>query len=429
MRRPIYIILAIFLIFSMIGAITSFNVSAVSQNSLVRPMEYYLVDRVLNNADFATLAAWGINTAVVDFKVAPHSGTIAQWDSVVNAAAAAGIKIVIWPDGHQGSDVSGCRWETPFDKADINNGTDYIVNVKPILDHFGNNPNVIGIVTAHESVWIQNATTEAACNENIAGMTIIKTQIHDYINNTVHRNASYAPFKVWNYIDNIYNISNLSDYNAAIKAAQIEGIMDVAVIWQHCAGYPTYAGDGSACEGTGHYTALGGINYDRNTMIVPNGLEGEVEEVFIMQTFTSSGGYGGKFTLSELENYSGDFINTNALDGFGFYTWNAGWWPDLHSWTDLQPAVPYIYDTFIVSNGTKVPTNTLTNTSTATLTKTLTLTRTSTSTKTNTFTPTVTKTTTRTQTPTVTFTATATKTPTPTIAKNHAVWLPLVIYR
>ena len=313
-----------------------------------RPLKYYLVDRVLNNADFAKLAGWGINTAIVDFKVAPQSGTIAQWDSTVNAAAAAGIKVVIWPDGHQGRDVSGCRWETPFDKADINNGSDYIVNVKPILDHFGNNPNVIGIVTAHEPVWIQNAATEAACNENIAGMTIIKTQIYDYINNTVHRNASYAPFKVWNYIDNIYNISNLSDYNAANKAAQIAGIMDVAVIWQHCAGYPTYAGDGSACEGTGHYTALGGIDYDRNTMIVPNGLEGKVEEVFIMQTFKqgSSGAYAGKFTLSELEKYSCDFVNSGSLDGFGFYTWDEGWYTgNLKSFTDLQPAVPYIRDT------------------------------------------------------------------------------------
>ena len=315
-----------------------------------RATTYYVVDRVRSNTDFALLASWGINTAIVDFKVAPQSGTIAQWDSVVNAAAAAGIKIVIWPDGHQGSDVSGCRWETPFDKTDIGNGTDYIINVKPILDHFGNNPNVIGIVTAHEPVWIQNATTEAACNENIAGMTIIKTQIHDYINNTVHRNASYAPFKVWNYIDNIYNISNLSDYNATNKAAQIEGIMDVAVIWQHCAGYPTYAGDGSACEGSGHYTALGGINYDRNTMIVPNGLEGKVEEVFIMQTFKqgSSGAYAGKFTLSELENYSCDFVNSGSLDGFGFYTWDEGWYTgNLKSFTDLQPAIPYIHSTCV----------------------------------------------------------------------------------
>jgi hypothetical protein len=40
-------------------------------------------------------------------------------------------------------------------------------------------------------------------------------------------------------------------------------------------------------------------------------------------------------------------LNTSALDGFGFYTWNAGWWPDLHSWTDLQPAVPYIHNSCV----------------------------------------------------------------------------------
>lgn len=300
-----------------------------------RITKYYLADRVLSNADFAKLAAWGINTAVVDFKT---NGTASSWDSVVNAAAAAGIKLVIWPDAHQGSDVSGCRWETPFD--DGTTGGDMLKAVRPILDHLGNNPNVIGIVTAHEPVWVAS-TDQDRCSENIADMTTIRTLIHDYIDNTVHRNAGYAPFKVWNYIDNIYNMSNLGGYSSTNKKAQIQGIMDVAVIWQHCAGYPTNAGDGSACEGSGQYTALGGINYDRNTMIKANSLEGIVEEVFIIQTFNqgTTGDYGGIFSTADLQKYSCLFLNTGALDGFGYYTWDEGWYTgNLKKYYTQNPA-------------------------------------------------------------------------------------------
>ena len=311
--------------------------------STTRPLKYHLVDRVRNNNDFALLASWGIDTAVVDFKVGPQPDPPSVWDSVVNAAAAAGVNIVIWPDGHRGSDVSGCRWETPFDDGSIGGGTDYLVNIRAILDRYGNNPHVIGIVTAHESVWVSSSAQDR-CSETIADMTAIKTQIHDYIDNTVHRDPNYPGFGVWNYIDNIYNMSNLVDYSPTQKNAQIQGIMDVAVLWQHCAGYPTYQGDGSACEGSGHYTALGGINYDRD-LIANNGLEGIVDEAFLIQTFQqgTSGNYAGKFTLSELENYSCDFLNSDDLDGFGYYTWDEGWYTgNLKKFTSLQPAVPYI---------------------------------------------------------------------------------------
>jgi hypothetical protein len=59
-----------------------------------------------------------------------------------------------------------------------------------------------------------------------------------------------------------------------------------------------------------------------------------------MQTFTT-GEYSTKFTLSQLQDYSCQFLNTSALDGFGFYTWHAGWWSDLQL-AELQPAVQYI---------------------------------------------------------------------------------------
>jgi len=333
----IFFTLIIFLLFGQL-VIGINHVSAVS-----RPMKYYLVDRVRSNSDFSWLAARGINTAIVDFKVGPQPDPPANWDSIVNAAAAAGIKIVIWPDGHQGSDVSGCRWETPFDDSSIGNGTDYLLNIRAILNRYGNNPNVIGIVTAHEPVWVTTGDQDR-CSENIADMTTIKTQIKDYLSNTVHRDPSYEPFKVWNYIDNIYNMSNLSGYSSANKKAQILGIMDVAVIWQHCAQYPKFNGDGSACLGTSQYTAQGGINYDRN-LLKNNALEGVVEEVFIIQTFHqgTTGDYAGKYTLAELETFSKNFIDTNGLDGFGYYTWDEGWYDgNLKKYSDLQPAIASI---------------------------------------------------------------------------------------
>ena len=282
-----------------------------------RPLKYYLVDRVLNTTDYAKLASWGIDTAVVNMGISASS----SWTSVVTAATNAGINIVIWPD--QGGDVSGCGWETPFNSP--LNG-DYIWRVKAMLDALGGNPHVIGIVTAHEPEWNQGT-----CRTLISDMAAVKNQIKDYIFAKFGR----TNFKVWNYIDNISDMPNILDYSGPSDYARI---MDVAVTWQHCAGNAE-----SACD-TGSYSALSKIINDRNKLIAANA---GVDLVYIVQTFTSGGSYGTKFSLSQLENYSCEFLNTNGLDGFGFYTWDAGWWPDLHSWTDLQPAVPYIHNTCV----------------------------------------------------------------------------------
>jgi hypothetical protein len=290
--------------------------------SASRPVNIYAVDRVLNNADYAKLASWGINTAIVDLSISASSSSLL---ARINAAAAVGIDTVIWPD--QGGDVSGCGWETPFNSPQSG---DYIWRVKPMLDILGNNPHVIGIVIAHESMWNQGT-----CLTKISDMATVKTQIHNYIDNTVHRDASYKPFKVWNYIDNISDMPNITDYSGP---ADIGKIMDVAVTWQHCAGNAE-----SSCD-SGSYSALSKINGDR-AKINSAGLDGKVQLVFIVQTFTTSGSYSTKFTLSQLEGYSCEFLGTRALDGFGFYTWDAGWWPDLHSWTDLQPAVSFLNST------------------------------------------------------------------------------------
>jgi hypothetical protein len=308
-----------------------------------RPLKYYVVDRVCQmksgsqltacmNTDYPQLAAWGINTVILDLWVGPKGGqTIAQWDNIVNTAIAAGLNVVIWPDGHQMSDVSSCRWETPFDDGSTGGSSDKIVNIKPILDHFATNPHIIGIVTAHEPTSVASSSQDG-CSATVADMTTIKTQIKDYMSA-----KGRSDFKVWNYINHIDSISRLTDYSATNIKAQVQGIMDVAVIWNHCAGYPTYNGDNShACDDTNKGGALGGVNYDRNTMIKANSLEGLVDEVFIIQTFdvatvvngvlSPDPDYGGIFTTDELQTYSCKLLNTNSLDGFGYYTWDGGWY-------------------------------------------------------------------------------------------------------
>ena len=297
-----------------------------------RPTHYYLVDRVLNNADFATLASWGIDTAVVDIGI---NASTASWQSVLTAASNAGVNIVIWPD--QGGDVAGCGWETPFNSPQNGN---YIWRVTSMLDFWAGNPHVDGIVIAHEPA----GSSSSNCRDSVADMSAIKTQIKSYVLTKFGR----TDFKIWNYVDNVVaNLPNLPDYSGP---ADYEKIMDVAVTWQHCAGNAE-----GPCD-TGNDSALSRIQEDAAALAGHN-----VELVYLMQTFTYSGGYSARFTLPQLENYSCEFLNTSLLDGFGFYTWDAGWWPDLHGWPDVQPAVPYIHQN-CTNNAAVTPSQTPTGT-------------------------------------------------------------------
>jgi S-layer homology domain len=271
-----------------------------------RATNYYLADRVINNTDFAKLASWGINTAIVDFDV---NGSASAWRAVFTSAAAANIDVVIWPSDWN-DPRPHCGWEAPYPAS----ATGDITKVKKLLDVASQYPNFIGVVNAHESFW--------TCDMSFDEMAGLKDQLKAY---ALSRGRS---IKVWNYIDNLYDKSMLPDN-------QIERIMDVAVTWQHCAGNVE-----GTCNTTSSSSALNMILSDRNR-IANSGAQ--VELVFLMQTFTT-GGYSTMFTLSQLQNYSCQFLNTSALDGFGFYTWHAGWWSDLHSWPALQPAVQYIHD-------------------------------------------------------------------------------------
>jgi hypothetical protein len=282
--------------------------------SATRTLKYYLADRVINNGDFAQLAGWGINTAIVDFDV---NGDPTTWSTVFIEAAKYNINIVIWPSDWI-NPRPNCDWEAPYPVS--TNGD--ITKVKPLMDVASQYPNFIGIINGHESF---STCTNLTFNE----MAGLKDQLKAYAL------SKGRNIKVWNYIDNLYDTSKFPNY-------QIARIMDVAVTWNHCAGNSEMSCD------IGSDSALAEIISDRSRL-TNAGLEGNVELVYIIQTFTYDSPYTTKFTLPQLEKYSCEFLNTSALDGFGFYTWDAGWWPDLHDWTDLQPAIPYIYNTCTIS--------------------------------------------------------------------------------
>jgi hypothetical protein len=274
----------------------------------VRPLKYYLADRVRKKADFATLAAWGINTAVVDFNV---NGKVSGWQAVFTEAAKYGINIVIWPSDWI-DPRPNCDWEAPFPISP--NGD--ITKVKPLLDVASQYSNFIGIVNGHEYIW----TCKNMTFDEMAGL---KDQLKAYAL------SKGRNIKIWNYTDSLYDES-------MIPAIQISRIMDVAVIWKHCAGDTT-----ERCAGKN--STLTRIKNSR-ARLTQLGLGGKVELVVIIQTFTSDSPYDRRFSLPQLEDFSCEILRNSIVDGFGYYTWDAGWWPDLHDWPDLQPAILFTHD-------------------------------------------------------------------------------------
>ncbi len=280
-----------------------------TKNAPARPTQFFLADRVINNSDYALLAAGGINTAVVQFEI---NWDPAVWKDMLQAARDARINIVLWPTD----------WENK--RADCDTGFAYpasadgdITKVKPLLEFASAYPNFIGVVSAHEWMW-------TSCPMTFNEMAGLKTQLKAYL-----ATFGRADVKVWNYTNSLAR----GYASSALPDDQIARIMDVAVIWKHCAGNS---------EGTCDIS-LETVRDSRRRLASLH-LESQVELVYLIQTFTSGGKYAGKFTLSDLEAFGCQVLRTSALDGFGFYTWDAGWWPDLHAWPDLQPAIPYIYN-------------------------------------------------------------------------------------
>jgi hypothetical protein len=276
-----------------------------------RLLKYYAVDWVSDNADFAKLAGWGIDTAIVMFDI---NIKVATWRAAFEAAAQAGINIVIAPSDWI-APRANCSNDFPYPVS--TNGD--ITKVEPLLDVASDYPNFIGIVNASEPL--------SNCPMTFDEMAGLKDQLKDYAL------SKGRTIKVWNYIDNLYTESRL-------PAAQIARIMDIAVTWTHC------AGDAEGSCDVGSNSALAKIISDR-ARLTAVGLNGQVELVYLMQTFTTSAPYTTRFTLAQLETYGCEFLSTSALDGYVYYTWSATWWPDLSEWLDLQPAIPFVHSSCV----------------------------------------------------------------------------------
>lgn len=284
-----------------------------------RVVKYYGVDRA-TVSEFAKLGStYHVNTIVMAMDV---DGTATSWANVFNEAAKYGIRIVVWPADWT-HPRANCGWESPY----FNSGGDYITRVKRMLDSISGYSNFIGIVNAHEPFW--------SCISSIQEMETIKNQLKSYI-----RGVSGREVKIWNYVDNVdkYMGSDIP------TNADIPRIMDVAVTWQHC-----FGGAEGTCENT-----LRDITRDRDRIEAAGGT---VELVFLPQTFAISGTSYRMPTAEEMLNWGCQWLNTNDLDGFIWYTWGAKWYSqDLDDRSDLWPVMNQVFDTCVVgSSDTDAP--------------------------------------------------------------------------
>jgi len=152
----------------------------------------------------------------------------------------------------------------------------------------GNHARLTGIVNAHEAFW-------ASCPVTIEEMASIRSQIKAYVQQKRGRDID-----VWNYLDNIYD---------RLPAADISRIMDVAYTWQHCV---------TDAEGTceNAYTQM---LHDR-ARINEAGLDGAVDLVYAFQTFSYVDPYVRMPTAEEMYYWGGRFLQSDALDGFFWYS-------------------------------------------------------------------------------------------------------------
>jgi hypothetical protein len=292
-------------------------------------MKYYGVDRgsPFTDSNYSNLAQHSMKTIIVDtFIVDSNNSTSARWSNIKSLAAKYNFNYVIWPD--QGGDVPGCGWETPFNSPVNGN---YIGRVTTLLDSFASDSHFIGMVSSHEPMW--NVST---CKTSISDLIAIKSQLKNYMSA-----KGRADFKVWSYIDNVTDLANMSGY----VPQNIQDVMDVAVTWQHC-----FGGAEGSCSG-----AKNKIIADR-ALINKAGLDGKVDLVYLFQTFGMGSGSGYSMpTLSDMQTWDCQFISTNALDGFMYYTWGAWYTTDLINHPELWPEMNRVYDSCI-NGGTSTPT-------------------------------------------------------------------------
>jgi hypothetical protein len=298
--------------------------------TLTRTLKYYGVDRgyPITESNYKTLQDHAVKTIIVYTMINDSNNpSSAKWANIKSLAAAHDFKYVIWPD--QGGDVPNCRWEYPFNEPV--NGY-YIGRVTGMLDYFASDSRFIGMVSEHEP----SSAVSSGCHTTIEDMAAIYTQLKDYMNT-----KGRTDWKVWNYIDNIAsNLKSMSGF----KNADIGRIMDVAVTWEHCFG---------GAEGTCPQAKTKIIN-DR-ALINSAGFEGKVELIYLFQTFEAGGGYA-MATLSDMQTWPYQFINTNALDGMMYYMWGSWYSSDLQDHPDYWPEMNNVYNYWINKTSGATPT-------------------------------------------------------------------------
>ena len=305
-----------FLFVGLLAILINFPLAApIAEAQQSRPLKYYGADTVFPE-DFATLAQYHINTALVALSA---GGSESSWQPYFTAADTYGINVVVWPTGGGGA----CGF--PYSGSDIS-------PAHRLLDFLGGQERFVGIVNAHEPFW--------SCLMSIEEMAGIRTNIKDYVRQNHSREV-----EVFNYIDNISG--GLSDQD-------IGRIMDVANTWQHCIG-----GAEGSCEG-----ARDSILQDR-ARINNAGLDGQVDLTYFFQTFGMSGWAYRMPTAAEMRDWGCRMLETNALDGFFWYTWQnpAGYSEYLansrydSSGEDRWEAMSYVWENCVNQpSGTPTPT-------------------------------------------------------------------------
>lgn len=257
-----------------------------------RPLKYFGAD-MAQPGDFATLSQYHINTAIVTMNVNDRQSS---WQPYFTAAEQYNINIVIWPLGGGGS----CSF--PYIGTDIS-------AAYSLLDYVGGQNKFLGIINAHEPFW--------SCQMTVEQMTEIRRKLKDYVRNKFGREIL-----VWNYIDNI---------TSGVTSGEI---MDVAITWTHC-----FGGAEGSCE-----SAQSKINQDRSA-IDSHGWT-NVDLTFAMQTFGINGTNYKMPNADEMYTWGCKFLQTNALDGFFFYTWRnpAGYTQVLAQQSELWPTMTRIYN-------------------------------------------------------------------------------------
>jgi hypothetical protein len=287
-----------------------------------RPIKYHLVDRA-SDSDLADLAAKGFNAAILRFSMSSSYDYRPSWPATMQAANAAGIQVIAWPADWD-HPRPNCGHESPFPVSADGN----IDRIKPLLDvlvQYG----ALGIVTVHEA--------QSNCPMTVAEMIGLKSKIVEYTTAKGHT------LQVWNYV----GVSKFASYPTIYTAANVPAMMDVWLSYKFCEGRTDYT-----CE-----SLPGRIQNDRAKMDAL-GLTGKVDYVWMLATYaTNYAPYNVRQTLARAEAVSKSITDTGAIDGFGYYTYRAGWWAngDLAGWPDMQPLIPYVYSLLYPGGETSTP--------------------------------------------------------------------------